>query len=439
MRSKVILLAVLVLLLGVKDAAWATDFDDLFGGDLFVELEEDQGALSPAEALLVQDGWDYGGNYRFSINASRTFVEEVDPLDSFGASLGSQLYLDARPDPNFRVFGKVGLNYAVNKQRGVSGNAPDPLRISLQELFSDFNYDNQVFFRAGKQNVKWGVGYFFSPADVINIGRIDPLDPGAEREGPVALKTHYPRGSTNYYLYALLDGVSAARDVALAPKMEFVLGGTEIGLGGFYQRDKAPRAMATISSSLGDFAVFGEVVLSKGSDKGFVGATPFDYPVFKNDQLFLHLTAGARYSHSDPDGLFNLTAAAQYYYNGEGYRNQEDVQNFRKYYAFLAITNPQEAAKIQRTDLSSTGRHYLGAMVGWNNLLNTKLSASALLNANLSDRSGTVTATLSLPSISKISPSIGASFNYGDTATEFGGFARSTTVFASVTLGSGSF
>jgi hypothetical protein len=61
MRNKVILLAVLFFSLGVRGTAWATDFDDLFGGDLFVELEEEQGTLPPEEALLVQDGWDYGG------------------------------------------------------------------------------------------------------------------------------------------------------------------------------------------------------------------------------------------------------------------------------------------------------------------------------------------------------------------------------------------
>lgn len=432
---------VLVLMLSLGSSAWAMDFDfdDLFSDDLFVEFEEDEAAIPPEEALLRQDGWDVGGNYRFSINARRTFMEGIDPLDSFGASLGGQVYLDARPDPNFRVFGKVGLNYAVTKQRGADGSLQDPLKLNLQELFSDFNYDNKVFFRAGKQNASWGVGYFFSPADVISIGRRNPQDPDVELEGPVALKTHYPRGTTNYYLYTLLDGVDALDKVALAPKLEFVVAGTEVGLGGFYQKDKAPRAMVTVSSSLGDLAVFGEAVVSKGSDKGFVDALPTSYPVYKKDELFFHATVGARYSHSDPDGLFNLTGAAQYYFNGEGYQHQEHTQNLRKYYGLLLVTDREAAQKINMADLSSTGRHYLAAMVGWNNLLNTKLSVSAFLNANLSDGSGLVTATLSLPAISKISPSVGMSVNYGDVATEFGGAGRNTTVFAAITLGSGSF
>ncbi len=454
MCRRIRFLTVLVLVLAFSSTVWAMDFDfdDLFSDELFMELEEDVTTIPPEEALLRQDGWDIGGNYRFSINASRTFIEGMDPLDSLGTSLGGQIYLDARPDPNFRVFGKVGLNYAVHKQRGADGSVQDPLKLSLQEFFSDFNYDNKVFFRAGKQNVKWGVGYFFSPADVISIGRIDPLDPGVELEGPVALKAHYPRGSTNYYLYTLFDGVDAVDKVALAPKMEFVMGGTEIGLGGFYQKDKAPRAMLTVSSSLGNLAVFGEAVVSKGSDKGFADALPPNYPIYKQDDLFFHATAGARYSHSDPDGLFNLTGAAQYYFNGEGYQTQKHVQDFRKYYATLLAMQAHELEAIReqakkelkrlnvnQADLSSTGRHYLAAMVGWNHLLNTKLSVSAFVNANLSDRSGLVTSTLSLPTFSKISPSVGVSFNYGDLATEFGGVGRNTTVFAAITLGSGSF
>ena len=63
----------------------------------------------------------------------------------------------------------------------------------------------------------------------------------------MALKVHYPRGSTNYCLYTLLDDVDVISKVALAPKMEFVVG-TEIGLGGF-TKDKAPRGMLTFSSS----------------------------------------------------------------------------------------------------------------------------------------------------------------------------------------------
>jgi hypothetical protein len=155
--------------------------------------------------------------------------------------------------------------------------------------------------------------------------------------------------------------VEEPSQVALAPKLEFVVGGTEIGLGGFYQKDKAPRAMLTLSSSLGSFAVFGEAVLSKGSDKGFVAEWPGDYPIYKQDELFLHATAGGRYSYNDPDDLFDLTVAAQYYYNGEGYANQDHIQNLRRHYALLLfLEDPQADDFVLNTIVPpwSTGMAY---------------------------------------------------------------------------------
>ena len=39
----------------------------------------------------------------------------------------------------------------------------------IKEVFVDFNLANTVYFRAGKQVLKWGTGYFWNPTDLINI------------------------------------------------------------------------------------------------------------------------------------------------------------------------------------------------------------------------------------------------------------------------------
>lgn len=402
MRRTVLLAALLVLML--TGTSWAFDFDDLFGEDLFVELEMEEGALAPEEALLVQDRLDVGGSYSFNLGASRTMVKDGDDSSKLDVSLGSQLYLDARPDPNFRAFGKAGLKYNVTEDK-------DPLKVKLLELFADFNYDNRVFFRAGKQNVKWGVGYFFSPADIVNIGHIDPLDPEAEREGSVALKIHYPKGSNNYYLYTLFDGVKEAKQIALAPKMEFVVGKTEVGLGGFYQHGKHPMLMATVSSSFGEVGFFGEAVLNFGSE-------------------FLQATAGGMYRYTDSEGRLDLAGTLQYYFNGEGYADQEGIKKVRQ-----ALINPQKLGSVA---LVGSGRHYLVGAVNWNRILGSKFSASVFVQANLSDGSGLIHGTLRLPALSKLQPSVGVSTNFGAPGTEFGAVGRSTAVFAAVSIG-GSF
>jgi len=398
MRKTALLSVLLVLLLA--GTSWAVDFDELFGGDLLVELEVDEGALAPEEALLVQDRLDLGGSYNFSLRASRTFRGDAEPEDRFRASLDSQLYLDARPDPNFRAFGKVGLGYDAS-------GGEDAFKSKLLELFADFNYDNKVFFRAGKQNVKWGVGYFFSPADIINIGRIDPLDPEAEREGPVTLKVHYPKGSSNFYLYSLFDGVKELKEIALAPKLEFVVGKTEFGLGGFYRQDE-PEPRGPV------------------------------YEVVERDGVFLQATAGGMYRFKDDTGRFDLAATVQYYFNGEGYRDQEGIKKVR-----LARLNQQlppvvNPLKLGSVALVGSGRHYAAGALNWNRILGSKLSASLLLTANLSDQSGLIQGTLRLPAVGKITPSIGVGTNFGAPGSEFGAAGRTSQVFAAVTIG-GSF
>lgn len=429
MRKTALLSVLLVLLLA--GTSWAVDFDELFGGDLLVELEVDEGALAPEEALLVQDRLDLGGSYNFSLRASRTFRGDTEPEDRFRASLDSQLYLDARPDPNFRAFGKVGLGYDAS-------GGEDAFKSKLLELFADFNYDNKVFFRAGKQNVKWGVGYFFSPADIINIGRIDPLDPEAEREGPVTLKVHYPKGSSNFYLYSLFDGVKELKEIALAPKLEFVVGKTEFGLGGFYRQDEPPRLMATVSSSFGEVGFFGEAVLSFGTERGFLEPRGPVYEVVERDGVFLQATAGGMYRFKDDTGRFDLAATVQYYFNGEGYRDQEGIKKVR-----LARLNQQlppvvNPLKLGSVALVGSGRHYAAGALNWNRILGSKLSASLLLTVNLSDQSGLIQGTLRLPAVGKITPSIGVGTNFGAPGSEFGAAGRTSQVFAAVTIG-GSF
>lgn len=444
---KTISLLVLSLVLCLSSLGFASDFDfdDLFGDDLFMEIQEEEGTFKPEEILLVNEGLELGGNYSLSVDASRLYPDKGEAVNSLEARLGGQLYLDARPDPDFRLFSKARFNYAIP-----NGEQNHQFDVKLLELFSDFNYENKVFFRAGKQRAEWGVGYFFSPADVINLGRIDPENPTADREGPIALKVHYPHKSNNYYLYTIFEGVSKPEQIAIAPKMEYLLGKSELGAGLFYQKDKSTRAMLTISSSFGNVGWFAEGVVSWGSDYGEIEAveTPFPtpsplYKIVDREGLYFHATAGGMYSFKDSDGLFNLTGTLQYYFNGEGYKEQEPFKVARQF--ALDQTKPlppiinlgEEGVPV--LNFMNTGRHYLGATVMWNEVLGSKFSNSTFILANFSDRSGMVGNTISLPKLSKFSPNVGVSFSFGDEGSELAPSGKETKIFAGVTIGSGSF
>ena len=228
-----------------------------------------------------------------------------------------------------RLYGKVEISYPFETNgygitatgETVSFAVPS---IKVKELFTDFSFNDKVFFRFGKHAVKWGVGYFFSPADVINLGSIDPEDPTKDREGPVSLRVQIPFTGTqnNLYMYAIADDSLLIRNTAVAAKYEFVLGNTEIGVGGWYKYLRAPRLMTTVTSTLfGKIGFYGEVVGAYGTEEQweeFSSNKSVSFsPVFQ-------ATAGFSYYWSKP----KLSIAGQYFYNGFGASDPTKVTMF---------------------------------------------------------------------------------------------------------------
>ena len=156
--------------------------DSLFSGDDMVEeVEITDGEEPPENELLVSETVKWGGGFESELDAEWTWRDGGEtglPPDSssLDIALGADVFLDARPDEDFRVFGKLEASYPFAFDGG--GSEAD---IRVVELFSDFHLGNRLFFRVGKHAVHWGSGYFFSPADVFNLIPIDP-DLLAERE-----------------------------------------------------------------------------------------------------------------------------------------------------------------------------------------------------------------------------------------------------------------
>lgn len=407
--------------------------DDLFGGGLFAQGEEaPRGPLD--DAVLFIRGVDVGGSYNLSARAQRTWqLGQGGPAggawDSWVDAAGS-FFVDYRPNLDFRAFAKLKGDVRL-------AEGPSEPGVSLHELFVDFTLGERVFVRAGKQTVNWGVGYFFSPADIINIGRLDPEAPEAEREGPVAVRVHLPAGRNNYYAYAVVDGTPGDDRIALAPKTEFVYGRSEVGLGLYYRADRVPRAMATLSTSLfGRLAVFGEAVFSKGSDKRFVRevpvsvTNPWGLEVYEDpDTLRLHLTAGVRGTYSDPDGTFSVTAAGQYFYNGEGY-DEAFLKEHRMTMLAMAGTGALSGA-----DVSQPGRHYAALSISGTTNALRNWSPGALWLGNLGDGSGMITLSLGYTGWRDWRPSISVSHMYGSEGSEFALAAAMTQVTVGVSFG----
>jgi hypothetical protein len=291
------------------------------------------------------------------------------------------------------------------------------------------------------------VGYFFSPADLLNITEIDPEDPEAELEGPVSLKVQIPIDEHNVYLYTVFEDAESLEEVAVAPKMEILLGSTEIGLGGFYRKDDSPAVMTTLTTSFSEFDVFAEGILSFGSDRRFVvedadavvmfGGFPIPLGISTetyDDTVFPSITSGIRYSFSDDYALFDVSVAAQYYYNGQGYADPDILSDNADAVGILLFNEELTAA-----DLSQIGRHYGAVSVSWVGLLDSDFTVSGFWIGNLADGSGVITPSLSWNVIDDLDVSLLSSFYYGGEADEYTPLGDTASLTLSVNFGGGDF
>ena len=439
----------------------AINFDDMFeeaiiedkdGQEIFPDTETIPLFDNPQDRLLKDEDVNWGGNFTFSptVNLSFPSYSAFTGGLSGGASanrvfsnnLESELFFDARPSTDFRVFGKSKFQY--------NGSGFD---FKIFELFSDFHWEDSIFFRAGKQRADWGVGRFFSPADLVSLATINPLDPTLEREGPVALKIHAPLDINNIYFYLLSNEVTDPLAMSVGIRGEAVIGNYEIGFGGMYQKDLIPRGILTFTGPLEAIDLFGEMVIQKGTERNKIVLEETELfgkiiktisPVHSSERTewYLAATIGASYVENEE----NIFFSAQYYYNPLGYENSDGL--WQAQIALLADTSfnggPDGTFNLKGPDLVYFGQHNFAASVLWNEILDSKLNFSTFWVSNLSDNSGLVRANFSYSLFDEVRLSFGTTVGYGVFDTDF--LTGSTTEYRenvnfslNASLGSGRF
>lgn len=409
------------------------------GGDDMVEIEAAGMVDAPEETLLTAAGVDWGGSFRYAPEVELGFPSyaalsaalrgERAAERALRHDLAAELYFDARPNTGFRVFGKAKVDYELPvpgqtapSGQTAAGSGAGQFNFTMFELFADFHWDDRVFFRAGKQRADWGVGRFFSPADLMSLVTIDPLNPEAEREGPVALKVHAPIGVHNAYLYLITGAFRDPLDVGAGARGEVVVGGVELGFGGLIQADLVPKGFATVTGAAGDFDLFGELVIQQGTERNLIeldaaGRLQVTSRDARAGDWFPAATAGALYRVSDP----NVVVAAQYYYNPLGYADSAALGLARE--ALRARDGagpPRRGPQPEAADLLYFGLHYAGASAAWNEIGGSDLSASLFWLGNLSDRSGVLRPLLTYQVLEYARLSLGARVGYGADASEYG-------------------
>ena len=458
--------------------------DELFGGDedLFVSPDKAHTASSSTDsdsstddrplkfqadlqkAMLSLEGnkLRIGGSLDSSLKLNCNWAEPYEPKpdSTLKTNLNANLFFDARPVENLKIYGKFSFGFPFEKS--LSGLAVlqkkqlpllpndiavpigvnSAINISIRELYTDFSLKDIAFFRFGKHAVKWGTGYFYSPADIINISRIDPQDPEADKEGPLSLRTHIviPRTQHNLWFYLLPPAESGFKteNTAVAAKAEFVFGNWEWGIGGRYRYEQAPKLITTLSGSIaGKVAVFAEGVFAWGSDYIYYKNGDYNSGYTEKNKAFFQATAGASYSNAKT----HTSVAAQYFYNGFGYRNTKEVQSIieagfaEAQKGNLLHSSVRAAGNI--TSMGNIGQHYIACTLSQNKIGTEKLRAQLFQQFAVSELQGMSVLTFSWNPNRFIGFSIGPAFTY-PLSTE--SQAKSTAGFSlSVKMGGGKF
>ena len=438
--------------------------DELFGGDTEALVTPEQanaetqksgvsltGDLKTATLALESNKLRIGGSLNAELGLKYVwadpYTKKNDAKKAFlnpkqavlQPIIGANLFFDARPVQDLKLYGKFLFEFPFEKNlNGAVSIGKDQLPPALQglfpnglaapvsvngspnfkiwEMYTDFSTKDIAFFRFGKHTVKWGTGYFYSPADVINISRIDPEKPTADREGPVSLRTHIviPKTQYNIWLYLLPDTETfKPQYTAGAAKAEFVFGDWELGVGGWYRYEKAPRFITTLSGSIaGKVAVFAEGVFAWGSDYTYYKNDATLTPYTVKNKPFFQATLGGSYSNADSHTML----AFQYYYNGFGYANTKAADRIADT-AVAALgkqnfTDPSLKKYENIAAMGNRGQHYIAFTVSQNKIGTEDLTANLFQQFAITELEGLTTLSLNWRIFKFVQMSTGPIFSY---------------------------
>lgn len=414
------------------------DESSLFGSDeAGVEDAPEAGLEKPADdSLLKTEGVRWSGSFESELRAS--WIVKKEPLGikslQFPVILDGDLFFEARPKEDLRILGKLHLGMSkVLVPNPFSGASSSLTQLTFRpyEFFGDLVWKDKLFIRMGKQIMRWGPGYFWSPTDVLNASSVVSWSPEDSREGNLGLKIQIPFGSDSAFtLYGIYPAVTKPEEIGVSPKLDLGLGPVLLGIGGFYQQGKAPRLMAAlkITTPIG-LDIFSEAALGKGSDRrqirlvsspASVVAPGVSLESYQDDEkASFRGSLGLSFS-KEWQNVFALRTIVQYYAQSDGYPR---LLTFSRGGTTSSYSLPFVLGQAEKVSPKSVffgyGRHYLGALLNFSKIGGKDISLGMTALLNLSDPSALLLPKLTFTLFKYLDLGIGSVFAFGAEGGEY--------------------
>jgi hypothetical protein len=325
---------------GAGAAAAGSDENDFFGSGT---VEAQPGAAdtkNPAEAVESEKLGFSGQLQSFSsYTMTRNFIQGATGFsdNTFANTIMGDFLVDARLPRNFRMFMDLNINYVPTGTPVPTVFTPVPplpppvppqfvlmqnetTLLDIKEVFVDFNFaNNAIHFRAGKQVLQWGTGYFWNPTDLINVSHKSFTNLNALLDGVFGLRTDVTF-SPNFHLYTFvnLNGVTDLTDVAYAARTEFLAGKVEFGFSGWYEYNKIPVFGTDITMPLfWELNMTGEASLSYGDNGQKLDTNGNPYSV--SNELVPKVDIGLSRTFDVLNVQDRLSVMGEFFWNSDGY------------------------------------------------------------------------------------------------------------------------
>jgi hypothetical protein len=384
--------------LAAEDLLFGDDLfnvDDLFSSDDFLVEEEtvvsaDVGAELKAKRVEVTGQVSSSMAYSLSSPADHwqnDGAAATGEEHNLGNRIGADFFVDIRLQDGVKSFLGLEIGYPLASVENEGAPASSStMNLQLNEFFIDTNWNNRVYFRTGKQVLKWGRSYYWNPTDLINIEKKDFSDLDKAREGTYGVKAHLPFGAAkNIYFFLGMDEVAAPQDVSLAGKYEFLVGGTELAFSAWTKKGFKPVYGFDLSSRLFDLDVRGEMSLASRQrlDPNSLGGYRAE------EELIPKVSVGftKKFDHGEIDDRISVTG--EFYYNQAGY----DVNIFE-----IQQTAPVEAKKFfldKYYEPFMTNKYYVAFFTSVNKFIRSELTFNLNGIMNLVDNSALLTTGVS--------------------------------------------
>lgn len=172
----------------------------------------------------------------------------------------ADFFIDARLQKGIKGF----VNLFIGSFAGDNDNEQESdskyLEKLIKEFILDINIDKKIYFRIGKQVLKWGRTYFWNPTDLINIEKQDFFYLSKYREGIFGTKVHIPFGrQKNVYMFLDFTETTNLDEIAYALKYEFILKKSELAFSLWGKNNTGYAIGMDFSTRLLDLDIKGEL------------------------------------------------------------------------------------------------------------------------------------------------------------------------------------